>query len=88
MQVQSMGTHCQVSSQLIKKISHFFDIVSSARGQIRTRDPGGSLDFESSALPIRYRAVDKDVTFIVLYICQFGLKEVKNAAKNIEKMRQ
>ena len=88
MQVQSMGTHCQVSSQLIKKISYFFYIVSSACCQIRTRDLGGSLVFESSALPIRYRAVDKDVTFIVLYICQFGLKEVKNAAKNIEKMRQ
>ena len=76
-----MGTHCQVSSQLIKKNLVFFDIVSSARGQIRTRTSAGSLDFESSALPIRYRAVDKDVTFIVLYICQFGLKGLKMRQK-------
>ena len=64
MQVQGMGTHCQVSSQFIKKDLQFF-----GRVPISPREglEPGSLDPEQSALPLRYLAVDKELSIKLCY---------------------
>ena len=64
MQVQGMGTHCQVSSQFIKKDLQFF-----GRVPISPREglEPGSLDPEPSALPLRYLAVDKNLGINLSY---------------------
>ena len=64
MQVQGMGTHCQVSSQFIKKDLQFF-----GRVPISPREglEPGSLDPEPSALPLRYLAVDKKLSIKSTY---------------------
>ena len=49
MQVQGMGTHCQVSSQFIKKDLQFFGRVPTSP---REGLEPGSPDPESSALPV------------------------------------
>ena len=64
MQVQGMGTHCQVSSQFIKKNLQFFGSVPiSPREGLEP----GSLDPEPSALPLRYLAVDKKLSIKSTY---------------------
>ena len=69
MQVQGMGTHCQVSSQFIKKDLQFFGRVPiSPQEGLEPR----SLDPESSALPLSYLAVDKDASLIGLFICNIS----------------
>ena len=65
MQVQGMGTHCQVSSQFIKKDLQFFGRVPISPRE--SLEPG-SLDPEPSALPLRYLAVDKDLGLESTYI--------------------
>ena len=65
MQVQSMGTHCQVSSQFIKKDLQFLGRVPISPSE--GIEPG-SLDPESSALPLSYLAVDKDLGLESTYI--------------------
>ena len=64
MQVQGMGTHCQVSSQFIKKDLQFFGRVPISPRE--SLEPG-SLDPEPSALPLRYLAVDKDLRIKLSY---------------------
>ena len=69
MQVQGMGTHCQVSSQFIKKDLQFFGRVPFSPQE--GLEPG-SLDPEPSALPLSYLAVDISLGFTVLYICNMA----------------
>ena len=65
----SMGTHCQVSSQLIKKNPHFFSIVPFLpQGSLEP----GSLDSEASSLPLSYLAVDIRLSIVGLYICSIS----------------
>ena len=79
MQVQSMGTHCQVSSQFIKKDLQFLGRVPISPSE--GIEPG-SPNPESSALPLSYLAVDKDLGLESTYIYRnrniiINLKAVK-----------
>ena len=65
MQVQGMGTHCQVSSQFIKKDLQFLGRVPIT--PLEGIEPG-SPNPESSALPLSYLAVDKDLGLESTYI--------------------
>ena len=68
MQVQGMGTHCQVSSQFIKKDLQFLGRVPISPSE--GIEPGllNLLNPESSALPLSYLAVDKDLGLESTYI--------------------
>ena len=79
----SMGTHCQVSSQLIKKNSVFFwqsSISDFARSGSRTPDP-------LSGRPTLYRcaiwAVDKDASFVVCNIFHAHIAVPINMVPNV-----